>query len=147
MNTRQTIAVGFGLLLLTMAVAQLVSFGHFNHTMRSYLVAPGAGVRLLDPFILPFTFGFIVMHGLGAVGLLLMSSGNPLRPAFIKCGLGAMAIWFVLILSILPRDAPIGFVGFFGDKLRQPVNLLALLQSAFFVAWGVVAYRISQEEN
>lgn len=146
-ETKQMIFIGFGVLLLAMTVAQLVSFSHFYHTLRTYLTPVGPEIQLIDPFILPITFVFMTLHGMGASGVLLMSADNALRPAFIKAGLLVMLLWCMLITSILIRGAPISFVGFFGDKLRQPVNFFALLQSVIFAVWGFVTYQISQEES
>lgn len=146
-GTKQIVFIGFGVLLLAMTVAQLVSFSHFYHTLRTYLTPLGPEIQLIDPFILPIAFVFMALHGAGAAGVLLMSADNALRPAFIKAGLLAMMLWIVLIASILVRGAPISFVGFFGDKLRQPANFLSLLQSVLFAGWGLLAYQISLEET
>lgn len=146
MNSRKVIVYGFGTLLFVMAAAQFLSFSHFYHVMLHYLLPMGEGVKLLGPFSLPIVFVFTAMHGLGACGFLLLGKDNALRPAFVKIGVAAVVIWVVLITSILIRDVPTIFVGFFGDKLRQSVSWVTLVQATLFVAWGWVAYKLQDNE-
>ncbi len=146
---KQYLAGGFGVLLLVMAVAQLLTFGHFNHAISSYVVPPGGEMTsftaLMMQAVFPLASVLFLLELAGAIGFLLLSDDNAMQPAMMKAGIAAVVIWFLLILTVLLRGAPIAFVGFFGDKIRQPVNVFALIQSAVFVVWGIAAYRSQQD--
>lgn len=146
MNANKVIKYGFGILLLTMAVTQLIGFSFFYHTMRTYLLPVGERVKPLEFFVLPLTLLFMSMHAAGAIGILLLSDDNEMRINFAAVGLAAMIVWAILIFSIFLRGAPIAFVGFFGQKMRQSVSWITLAQSILFVLWGYGAYCITKEE-
>lgn len=148
MTTKQYMSSGFGLLLMIMAVTQLLTFGHFNHAISSYIVPPGGEMTSLIAFmrllVFPLASVLVLLELAGAAGF-LMSDENIMKSTMMKAGVLAVSIWFLLILTVLLRGAPIAFVGFFGDKMRQPVNVFALIQSAVFVVWGIAAYRTQQD--
>lgn len=132
------IAKGFGLLLLTMAVAQFLSLSAFNHIILSYITPLGGGGPFLT-FAFPLAILLIGFELLAAVALLAMDSQNAVRPMLIKLGIAAMIIWSLFILTALLRNHPMGYAGFFGGKMRQPLNWLAFVQSLVFVGWGIAA--------
>lgn len=144
---RRFIIWGFGILLLSMAICQLTTFGYFNHIIYTYMNPVGEGAKPLSLFVTPAALAIVVLEIAGAVGLLGLSDENTMKPAFIKMGAAAMLIWFVLILTILVRGAPINSVGFFGERLRQDMNWLILLQSMVFIAWSWIAYMLTEQDE
>lgn len=137
---------GFGVLLLSMALAQFTTFGYFNHVMNHYLTPMGDGVKLLSLFVFPISLIIIGLEALGSAGFLLLSKDNAIRSACMKMGMAVMGIWVLLVLSLVIRDAP-GYAGFFGERMRQTIGWPVLVQSVVFAIWGLLAYRFSVEDD
>lgn len=143
---RKAVILGFGVLLLFMAFSQLLTFSFFYHTIRGYLLPMGAGVKLLELFVLPASLGMIGLQMFGGAGYVLVDKGNVLRGAMLKAGVAAMIIWSVLVFTALLRGMPLAYAGFFGGHLRQNLNWLIFIQSLVFIAWAYAARRLAETD-
>lgn len=129
----------FATLLVAMAFTQLLDFSFFNHIIYNYINPVGTGYKPFVMFTLPVTFAIIAMEMSGVFGLLLVDRNNSFRGILINLGVVAMAVWVLFLASILIRGAPIVAAGFFGSKLQQPANFLALIQAVGFLLLGIFA--------
>lgn len=143
---KKAMTLGFGILLLVMAVSQLFTFSFFYHTMRGYLLPMGTGVKLFELFVLPASLGLIGLEMFAAAGYLLADRGNVLRNAMLKTGVAVMIVWSILVFTALLRGMPLAYAGFFGGQMRQHLSWLVFIQSLVFIAWGVAAYRYSESD-
>lgn len=144
MSKQKLLVYGFGVVMLSMAVAQFLTLSYFNHVLRDYLLPIGEGVKPLAFFIFPISVMIIVMEGLCALAIFGMSDENPLRETFVKLGIAVALLWLILVLSALVRGVP-GYAGFFGEKLRQPRSWFILVENLVLLAWASYALRHHEE--
>lgn len=144
MNKKKLIVYGFGVIMLSMAVTQFLTFGYFNHILRDYLLPIGDGVEPLTFFVFPISLIIISMEGLCAIAILAMNRDNPFRETFIKLGIVVALVWFLCILSALIRGVP-GFVGLFGEKLRQLRTWPILIEGSVLILWSFYAFKYSED--
>lgn len=130
--------------MLSMAITQFLTLGYFNLILRDYLLPMGDGVKPLTFFVFPISLIIISMETFCAIAILGMNRNNPLRETFIKLGMVVALIWFLFILNALIRGVP-GFVGLFGEKLRQLRTWPILIEGFILMLWSFYTFKYSED--